>query len=395
MSGRPNELRLVFAGGGTGGHLYPAIAIANRLEKLLHGRLPLSIHFVGTKRGIEYRQKDELGYPLHLINIRGVSRSLSLKNLIVPFLMVGALSKSFSLLSRIAPHMVIGTGGYVSWPLLKAAQWKKIPFVLQEQNSFPGIVTRSMAPKARVVCLGFAGAKEHLSESAHTVVTGNPVRSTISTGAREEGITRFGLNKEKKTILILGGSQGARSINQAVLAGLGEFTRSGKYQLLWQTGKRDYKDVVASAGENARCCALFPFENNMPLVYAASDIVIARAGALTLAELQECALPSILIPYPHAAGDHQIKNAREYAASGFAEVVTEQELELQAKSVSQNLLALATRMLENGTSMKMKETLERSKAGRTRAVDMICDEILTRLNLADLADFEVLSEDVG
>jgi len=264
------SVRLLFAGGGTGGHLYPAIAIADRIKELLSGKLTVEINFVGTKRGLEYRIGEELGYPLHLINIRGLSRSLSLKNILLPFLMAGALTKSLMLMSRLAPHLVIGTGGYVSWPIVKAAGWRNIPTVLQEQNSYPGMVTRAASMKAKRVYLGFESARQYLPDEANLIVTGNPIRSDITSGNREKAIEYFGLDRNKKTILVLGGSQGARAINSAIISGLERFKVDSTFQLLWQTGKRDYKDVAAVLDGNDKGYSLFPFENNMSMVYAAA-----------------------------------------------------------------------------------------------------------------------------
>ncbi len=300
--------RVIFAGGGTGGHLYPAIAIADRLRDLLSARGGADILFVGTRHGLEYRQRETLGYPLHLINMRGLARSLSIRNLLVPLIALTALYRASRLLRKFRPDLVVGTGGYVAWPVLNRAAAQGIPTVLQEQNSFPGIVTRRASRAAQRIYLGFDGAREHLPSEANIVVTGNPVRGTIGTANRSEAIREFGLDPEKKTILILGGSQGARAINQAVLRSLIHSGLDAGYQLLWQTGKREYKDVSAAAGDKVTGRSLFPFAQRMDLVYAAADVAVARAGALTLAELIACNLPAILIPYPFAAGDHQRHN---------------------------------------------------------------------------------------
>ncbi|MCK4372213.1 MAG: glycosyltransferase, partial [candidate division Zixibacteria bacterium] len=164
--------KILFAGGGTGGHLYPAVAIADRLSQLLEGRGEVDIRFVGTKRGLEYRIRDTLGYPLHLINMRGLVRSFTPRNLLLPFVVAGALFKAWLLLGRFAPDIVVGTGGYVSWPVLRIARTRKIPTVLQEQNSYPGIATRQSARHARRIYLGFKRAADYLDSSAELLVTG-------------------------------------------------------------------------------------------------------------------------------------------------------------------------------------------------------------------------------
>jgi len=366
--------KIIFAGGGTGGHLFPAIGIANRIEELLQNTGGSDILFVGTKRGIEFRMNDKLGYPLHLINMRGIVRSLTWRNLLVPFVIVTALLKSFFLIRRFKPDVVVGTGGYVSWPVLKIANWKKISTVLQEQNSFPGITTRQLAGKAACVYLGFGKAKEFLTANTEIKITGNPVRSTISNGNREEALKEFGLNNSKKTILILGGSQGARAINEAVLAGFEKINESDKYQLLWQTGKRDYKEVTALAGRKVPDCALFPFANNMEQVYAAADLAIARAGALTLAELITCNIPSILIPYRFAAGDHQRKNAEDMAATGLAEIIEENNLK------KFNLIEEAVNLIESDRFEAMKNKLREETKNKKPAVDVIAEDIIKIIN---------------
>ena len=366
--------KILFAGGGTGGHLFPAIAIADRIREMLKNDGGSEILFVGTKRGIEFRMKDKLGYPLHLINMRGIVRSFTLTNLLIPFVIIGALLKSYFLINRFKPDIVVGTGGYVSWPVLKMANWKKINTVLQEQNSFPGITTRQLASKATCIYLGFNKAKEYLNTNAEIKVTGNPVRSTMSGGNREDALKEFGLDSSKKTILILGGSQGARAINEAVLAGFEKINDTNNYQLLWQTGKRDNKEVSALAGRKVQDCALFPFAHKMEQVYATSDLAIARAGALTLAELIECNIPSILIPYRFAAGDHQQKNAEDMASMGLAEIIEENDFN------NINLIEEAIDLIESDKYEKMKNRLKEETQNRKPAVDVIAEDIIKIIN---------------
>ena len=220
MNSNAESVRIMFAGGGTGGHLFPALAIADRLKELLSPSRNVEIQFVGTRRGLEYRMREKLGYSLHLINVRGLARSLSPKNLLVPFILISALLRSAALLNKFQPDLVVGTGGYVAWPVLKMANWKSIPTVLQEQNSFPGVTTRQLAGKARRVYLGFGQAQEHIKTEGKLIVTGNPVRTTSDAIDRNKAMKEFGLDPARKTILILGGSQGARTINRAVLKSL-------------------------------------------------------------------------------------------------------------------------------------------------------------------------------
>jgi len=365
--------RIIIAGGGTGGHLFPAIAIADRVTEMLRDKMSVEILFVGTKRGIEYRMKDELGYPLQAISMRGIIRGFTLRNLLVPFVVLAGLLQSARLLSRFKPNIVIGTGGYVCWPVLKAAAFKKIPTLLQEQNSYPGVATRQLAAKARKIYLGFERAKDFLRTKAEIMVTGNPVRASITGGDRMKGLEAYRLRADRKTILVLGGSQGARSINNAVLASLDNNKLNQGYQLLWQTGGRDHKEVEEKAAKKVSNCALFPFARQMELVYAAADLVIARAGALSLAEITACRIPAILIPYPYAAGDHQKKNAEDYVARGMAVMIEEKEL------AGVDLIARAIDLIESDEYTRMKTAIAAETAERKPAVDIIAEDIIEQL----------------
>lgn len=367
MSG---NMKILFAGGGTGGHLYPAIAIADRIKEMLSGRTEVDIRFVGTKHGIEYRVRDSLGYPLELINMRGLVRSMTPRNLLLPFVIVLALYKASLLLKRFAPDVVVGTGGYVSWPVLRMASARGIPTVLQEQNSYPGIATRQSAGRADRIYLGFAGAVNYLRTRGEILVTGNPVRSSVMGGDRVAALKKFGLNPDKRTILVLGGSQGARAINQAVLKSVKNKSLGEKYQLLWQTGKRDYKDVTVEAGDKAQSCSLFPFAQSMDLVYAAADVAVARAGALTLAELTACGLPAILVPFPHAAEDHQRKNAMEFVQRGLAVMVDQNDLD------ECDLIGVAVDLFESGKHGTMKTAVAAATRDKKPAVDIIARDII-------------------
>lgn len=365
-------LRLIVAGGGTGGHLFPALAIADRIRELASDR-DVQIRMVGTRRGIEYRLRESLGYPLEIIPVWGLVRAFTWRNLVAPFVLVGALVKSFLLVRRFAPHGVIATGGYVCWPIARVAAWKGLPVFLQEQNSFPGIATRQLAPVAKRIYLGFDEARAHLKSGAPMLTTGNPVRAGLAGGDRAEAAHVFKLDISRKTILVLGGSQGARAINQAMLRSFRKLSRDFPYQILWQTGKRDYTEVVAQAGDTVTGHALFPFETRMALVYALADIAIVRAGAITLAELAACGIPALLIPYPHAAGDHQRKNAQAFAAREYGRVIDEKELE------SHDVLADAAAMLASGEADRMRQTMRSDRGATEPACDRIARDILNLL----------------
>ncbi len=364
------SVSLVFAGGGTGGHFFPAVAIADRVRELLGDSCETKIVFVGTRRGIEYRLRESIDYPLRLVNIRGLARAFTLGNLLVPFLVIGSLWTSRGILREAKPDLVIGTGGYVSWPVLRMAAMLRIPTVIQEQNSYPGIATRQLASKAKRVYLGFDEGRQYLPHAAPIMTTGNPVRRLVAKGDRRAAREKFGLDPERRTILVLGGSQGARSVNRAVLKSLENNSMPEGFQLVWQTGKLDYDDIVAQVGARGERHHAFAFESDMAMVYAAADLVVARAGAITLAEIEAVALPSLLIPYPFAAGDHQRKNARAYADHGFAVVIDPDEL------AGEDLLAKAVTLFSDGNVESMWKKLKHQAVGKKPAVDIIAEDII-------------------
>jgi UDP-N-acetylglucosamine--N-acetylmuramyl-(pentapeptide) pyrophosphoryl-undecaprenol N-acetylglucosamine transferase len=356
-------VRALFAGGGTGGHLFPAIAIAREMTAINEN---CRIEFVGTRYGIEYRMKDDLDYPLSLIAIRGLSRTFSLSLILFPFRLMIAVIQSLKICSRFKPDVIVGTGGYVAGPVIIAAAIKGIPRVLQEQNSYPGLVTRKLANRADIVFTAYEKAEEYLPDGVICKRIGNPVRHSITTGDRTAALEKFGLKQDRTTILILGGSQGAHRINEAVLKSLKYL--DDKIQLLWQCGKRDYKDVAVQLDKTDFDISLFPFSNDMEAVYAAADLAVARAGALTIAELTACGIPSVLIPYPYAAADHQAYNAAEVAAAGAARVIRDDELD------NIELLKAATEIIRSDRLEKMRDAAK--ALGRPEAAADIAREIL-------------------
>lgn len=356
-------MRVLFAGGGTGGHLFPALAIAREMEQLDRECV---IRFVGTRHGIEATMSEQIGYPLSLIAMRSLPRRLSLGLITFPMRLAWSIIQSLRLCSEFRPDVVVGTGGYVSGPVIMAAALKKIPRALQEQNSYPGLVTRRLAARADIIFLAYRKAGQYLPAHIKTKITGNPIRRSLTGGNRAEALRRFGLSPERKTILILGGSQGARRINQAVLGSLAHIDDT--IQLLWQCGKRDYTDVAARLNKKDFAISLFPFSNDMQDVYAAADLAIARAGALTIAELTACGIPMILIPYPQAAADHQTHNAAEVVAAGAAEMIADAALDRMQLLESAAALICSVRL----TAMR-----QASKAmGRPEAASEIAREIL-------------------
>ena len=362
------EIRIVFAGGGTGGHLYPALAIAQGLRKPL-APANCQIDFIGTRRGLEYRMRDTLEYPLHLIPGRGVRRALDWRNALVPFAALGALWSSWRLLRSLRPHLVVGTGGYVSGPVALVAKLRGTLTVIQEQNSSPGVTTRLLAPWMDRVYLGFAESREKLSRRARVCVTGNPVREEIGRATQASARAHFGLDPAKTTILILGGSLGAISVNRAVLRHLD--TLSESVQLLWQTGERDYDTTRAIVGER-RNCHIVPFIPRMELAWAAADVAVCRAGALTIAELLVTRTPAVLIPYPHATDDHQTANALSIERMGAGIHLADHDL------AQHNPLAQALSLTQGPTRAAMICAMDKwNNSVAPGATARIADDIVT------------------
>jgi len=356
-------MNVLFAGGGTGGHLFPALAIARELEQLDRD---CRIEFVGTRYGIEAAMAETIGYPLSLIAMRSLPRTVSPGLAAFPFRLTWSVIQSLRLCNRFRPDVVVGTGGYVCAPVIIAAAMKKIPRALQEQNSFPGLVTRKLASRATIVFLAYRKAAQYLPEGTAVKFVGNPIRRSLTSGNRAEALKKFGLSPERKTILVLGGSQGAHRLNQAVLNGLE--CLDDKIQLLWQCGKRDYTDVAARLDKKDFAVSLFPFSNSMQDVYAAADLAVARAGALTIAELTACGVPMILVPFPYAAADHQTHNAAEVVAAGAAEMVADADLDRI------NLLEKAVALVRSDRLESMRNAAR--GMGRPEAAAEIAREIM-------------------
>ncbi|MBN1466117.1 undecaprenyldiphospho-muramoylpentapeptide beta-N-acetylglucosaminyltransferase [candidate division KSB1 bacterium] len=327
--------RYIFAGGGTGGHLYPAVAIAQRLAELR----TCSIRFIGTARGIECRVLPELGFPLSLIAVRGAVRALALKNLLLPFTLLWSLLQCFILLLKYQPNAVIGTGGYVSGPAVFVAWLLRIPTLIQEQNSFPGVTTRLLARRVRRVHISFAESRRYFRKGTNLFLSGNPVRRFDLSGNKSAARARFGLNADAPVCLVFGGSQGARAINDALLDCLDEVMRASALQIIWSTGPHDVDRVRERSSGHADRLHVAVFISDMAAAYAAADFCLTRAGALTLAEVTLVGLPSIIVPYPHAAANHQEINARALAERGACVLVLQADLR---QRLSAELLALTT-----------------------------------------------------
>ncbi|MFH1853648.1 MAG: undecaprenyldiphospho-muramoylpentapeptide beta-N-acetylglucosaminyltransferase [Candidatus Neomarinimicrobiota bacterium] len=318
----PANLRIVIAGGGTGGHLYPALAIG---EGILRREPAAGIHYVGSRFGLEATVLPAKELTHTLLAIRGFqrgrdARSIS-RNLLFPVRVLAAYRQAIRLINRNKPTVVVGTGGYASGLPLLAATRRGIPTLIQEQNSYPGITTRKLAARVDRVCLGFADARQFLPEIP-TILTGNPVREGIAAGDRTQAAQFFNLDADRPTVFLFGGSQGSEILNRS-LAFIAPQLRQQEIQVLWQTGTANFGEYhqFDSTG-----CRVVPFIDRMADAYALADLVLSRAGALALAEITLCAKPALLVPLASAAADHQTKNAASLVKQGAARMIAESEL---------------------------------------------------------------------
>ena len=341
--------RFILSGGGTGGHIFPAIAIADEIKR----RLPeAEILFVGAKDRMEMQKVPQAGYPIEGLWISGLQRKLTWQNLFFPLKFIHSLLKSRQIIKRFKPDAVIGTGGFASGAVVKVAGQMGIPTFIQEQNSYAGITNKMLAAKAKKICVAYDGMEAFFPKEK-IVKTGNPIRGgliDIQQHRTEVGVC-FHLNTEQKTLLVLGGSLGARRINQLIEAQLPLFEQLG-VQVLWQCGKLYYDDYKKYNSEQVRVLA---FIDKMEEAYAVADVIISRAGASSVSELCIVGKPVIFIPSPNVAEDHQTKNARAIADKGAAILLRESELdnsfantfsklissEAQQAALSANIKALA------------------------------------------------------
>lgn len=314
------NLKFIISGGGTGGHIYPAIAIADELK---HRHPQAKFLFVGAKDRMEMQKVPKAGYEIKGLWISGIQRKLTLKNLAFPFKVMSSLIKSRKILKQFKPDVVIGTGGFASGPLLKAANQKHIPTVLQEQNSYAGITNKLLAGKAAKICVAYDNMDTYFPKEK-IVFTGNPVRQDLLEiqSKREEALNFFTLDSTKKTVLVLGGSLGARKINEHVAENL-EFFKQQNVQLVWQCGKLYYEKFKKY---NSETIQVHEFLDKMDLAYAAADIIISRAGAISVSELCLVGKPVVFIPSPNVAEDHQTKNAKALEEKDAAIVIKESDL---------------------------------------------------------------------
>ncbi len=341
-----NGPRVLIAAGGTAGHVFPGLALARSLKELQPGA---TVRFAGTSRGIEGRAVPEAGFPLDLLPILPLSRRLALETVLSPFAAVAGTAAALRLLRRHRIEAVAGMGGYVTLPVAVAARLAGVPVVLHEQNAIPGVANRLAARFARKVALGVAAAADAFPRGS-TITVGNPVRPELArldrNRLRELGQKELGLDPDRATLFVFGGSQGARRLNQALIAATPHWPRPERVQILHACGRRDEAEVreawrAAAPEARGLKVRIEPFIDRMDLAYAACDLALTRAGAMTMAELTATGVPALMVPLPHATADHQAGNARAVAAAGGAVVVRNDDL------TGERLAAAATPLLED------------------------------------------------
>ena len=359
-------MKVIISGGGTGGHVYPAIAIAQTLKK----RFPqVEILFVGAEGKIEMDKVPKAGFKIEGLFIRGFSRKISIENFKNIFRLFSAVSKANKIVKNFNPDIAIGFGGYASGPTLYAAQRKGVKTLLQEQNSFPGITNKFLAKRAQKICVAYFGL-DNFFEKEKITLTGNPVRSDIweNNLSKEEALSHFQLKKNTKTILLFGGSLGARTLNRAVRDNYMSLAEHDSVQMIWQMGKlyeKEYMEVDAAKDDRIHPMT---FIDRMDLAYTAADIIICRAGALSISELALVKKPVILVPSPNVAEDHQTKNAMALVNEGAAYLVKD-------NVAIEQLLPTAISLLKD--EEKQEELSQNiAKFAKPNAANSIVDEII-------------------
>ncbi len=325
MKASVTPYRFLFAGGGTGGHLYPAIAVADEIKKM---KPESEILFVGRKSRIEGTVIPKLGYQFRSIWIKGFSRKFNLSNILFPIKVIVSAVQSIFISFRFRPRVAIGSGGYVAGPAIWGASVMGAKIILMESNSYPGVTTRLLEKYADEVHITFEDSKKYLRRPEKIKLTGNPVRPELGKFNKAEAIKYFGLDENKFTILVLGGSLGAQSINEAVADCVEELEKKN-LQLIWQTGQNYYNNYKKI---NLTSVKILDFIDDMNKAYSVCDLLVARAGATTIAELSFLGIPSILIPSPHVAENHQYYNAKSLADNGAAVLIKDSELKENLKN---------------------------------------------------------------
>lgn len=356
--------KIIISGGGTGGHIFPAISIANAIK----AKYPKSsILFVGAEGKMEMTLVPNAGYEIIGLPVRGFYRGLTFKNFGVIMNLIKSMMKSRNIINNYKPDIVIGVGGYASGPICKSALNSGIPVLIQEQNSYAGITNKLLGRKAKKICVAYDGMDKFFPKDK-IILTGNPIRKDLSNTLNlGEAFRHFGLNEARQTILVLGGSQGARTINNAMVNVVSKYGGNSEIQILWQCGKfyyEDLKDKYSNIDDNIK---IKPFLDRMDMAYAIADIVISRAGAGTISELCLLGKTSILVPSPNVAEDHQTKNAMALVEKGAAEMIKDKDAEM-------GLLNKLTELIED-SSKRSSLSKNISKLGIVDSDERIVDEV--------------------
>ncbi len=354
----------MFAGGGTGGHLFPAFAIAQEFQRRLGSEC--EVRFFVTGRELEVKLIGSRGYAMSKINVRGLQRGSILGNLMfLPVLAVGVV-QAIAKIIKFNPDLVVGTGGYLSFPAVLGAKITNRSAFIQEQNSFAGVATLKLARFADLIFLAYDQAAARIGFREKCILSGNPVNTRIGEIDREEAIANFNLDLNKKTVLVLGGSQGAASINAKITQSLSELARVQNLQLFWQCGNHPASIAAFQSSGNAGLAT--QFIQDMPAAYATADLIICRGGALTLAEVTAAGKPAIVVPFPKATDDHQTKNAETLVEAGGAILIKDSQLS------DLNLVSLITQLI-NDDSKLLAMGMASGSLGRRGAAEAIVQRI--------------------
>jgi UDP-N-acetylglucosamine--N-acetylmuramyl-(pentapeptide) pyrophosphoryl-undecaprenol N-acetylglucosamine transferase len=368
----PHTYRILISGGGTGGHVYPALAIADAFRKK-HPNA--KIEFVGAEGRMEMEKVPQYGYEIHGLWISGIQRKNMWKNILLPFKMLSSWLKVRKIINNFKPDAVVGVGGYASGPLLHIAAMQKTPSLIQEQNSYPGITNKILAKKADTICVAYEGLEKFFPANK-VVVTGNPVRDFGKNldALKNEAYKYFGLNPALPVILVVGGSLGARSINQSILQNINQVANR-PVQLLWQTGKFYFEDIQKSLSAKHENIHIKAFIDKMEYAYAVADVVVSRAGAISISELSMIGKPVILVPSPNVAEDHQTKNAQVLEKENAAILIRDSEAMTELvpcmlllandknrqNSLAQNILKLAKPNAAERIVEEIEKLIEKQK----------------------------------
>ena len=356
--------RILFACGGTGGHVYPALAIADAVRTRNE---QAAIAFAGTRDHLEWKAVPRAGYAIHPITVSGLHRELSMRTLRFPFKLARGLIQSHRLVGDFDPDVVVGTGGYVAGPVLWAASLRGRPTIVQEQNAYAGLTNRLLARRARRIHIAFPEARDYLPPG-RCVLSGNPTREELRRADRLEAREALGIPRDALLLFVFGGSLGSHAINAAIEKRWEAWRAVDGLHLLWQTGEQYYEDIDRRT-PNVDQVKLEPYVERMDLAYAAADLVVSRAGAITCSELMVTGTPSILVPSPNVAEDHQTKNAKSMADHGAALLLPESQLEAR---IPGHVRAL----LQDNARRKAMSNAARALA-RPEAADVIAQDVLT------------------